>query len=146
MSPYLDAFSRAWLTPVIGSPLSMCIAMSLAKMTSRLPMNRLQFDDMLRQWLTESEDRIGNSKYGGTPWLWVVSQTGELCHLNADTKDFGVKQYIALFDAMGEKLEWVPVLSAKGSLRKLAFGPNKVVIPGFYLYLKNPRVAAAGMQ
>lgn len=117
--------------------------MRLAKMSSKLPMNRLHFDDYLRHWLTEREDRIGDSKSSGTPWLWVVSRSGELCHLNADTKESGVKQYITLLDAMGEKLEWMPVLSARGSLKKLAFGPDLIVIPGFYLYLKNPRVAAA---
>ncbi len=72
-------------------------------------MNRLHFDECLRHWLTEREDRIGDSKYGGTPWLWVVSRSGELCHLNADTKESGVQRYITLLDAMGEKLEWMPV-------------------------------------
>jgi hypothetical protein len=119
--------------------------MSLAKMSAKTPMNRLHFDEKLRHWLTEKEDRIGDTKYGGTAWLWVVSRSGELCHLNAGTKQSGVKQYIALLDVMGEALEWVPVQSAKGSLKKLAFGPDLEVIPGFYLYLKKPRVADAVM-
>jgi hypothetical protein len=65
--------------------------------------------------------------------------------LNAGTKQSGVKQYIGLLDVMGEALEWVPVQSANGSLKKLAFGPDLDVIPGFYLYLKKPRVADAVM-
>ena len=112
--------------------------MQIERMSSRAPMSRRQFDETLRAWLRDGEaPRLGEAEYGGTPWLWVRSDTGELCHLNADTRREGVARYLALSSA-GDPVPWVPVTSARGSSRKLGFGPDGLVIPGFYLYRRLP--------
>ncbi len=113
--------------------------MYLGRTSSRAPLTRRQFDETLRAWLAGSDaERISEAKFGVTPWLWVRSEAGELCHLNADTKRDGVARYVALSEATGQAVPWLPVSSARGSARKLGFGANGAVIPGFYLYRRLP--------
>jgi hypothetical protein len=109
--------------------------MYLGRTSSRAPLTRRQFDETLRAWLKGSDaERISEAKFGVTPWLWVRSEAGELCHLNADTKRAGVARYFALGEQAGHAVPWLPVTSARGSARKLGFGTDGEVIPGFYLY------------
>jgi hypothetical protein len=48
----------------------------------------------------------------------------------------GVDEYVRLLDEAGGKLAWSVVENEKGVENKVAFGPDRTVIPGFYLYRK----------
>jgi hypothetical protein len=57
-----------------------------------------------------------------------------LARLNADTTRDAVAQYMALVQAAPGDLEWSVVPSARGNLTKIAFGPDRLILPSFHLY------------
>jgi len=67
--------------------------------------------------------------------VWV-KQLGWRYYLNADTTRDGVVKYIRLLDEAGGKLSWSVVPNERGVESKVAFGKERIVIPGFYLYRK----------
>jgi len=106
------------------------------KNTSAEALSRREFDSELREWLGYSDSPfIGDAeRFGGRAWLWV-RQLGWRYYLNADTTREGVAEYVRLLDKAG-KLSWSVVPNEKGVENKVAFGPDQIVIPGFYLYRK----------
>lgn len=94
------------------------------------------FHSELEEWYTESEPGavIGDArKYGGKAWVWV-RHLGNRYHLNADTTYEGVGEYLALLREQHGKLSWSVVENERGVKNKVALGPGKQVVPGFYLY------------
>jgi hypothetical protein len=75
----------------------------------------------------------GSPKAGNQPWLWV-DRDGTRYYLNADTKGDGVAAYLALLARHGPALTWSIVANNRGKMNKVAFGPDRVKISGFYLY------------
>lgn len=108
-------------------------------MIERIPrasaISRDAFHDLLAQWYEESAEgeTIGDgSKYGGNDWIWVKF-LGNRYHLSADTTRDGVRAYLSLLEAH-PKMPWAVVPNERGNPNKVAFGPDRIVYPGFYLY------------
>ena len=98
-------------------------------------MSREQFHKWLRNWYSTSMDkRISHDeKYGQAPYLYIQEE-GNFFRLNVDTKRVGVEAYLELLDA-DEDLAWVIVPNKKMKLNKVAFGEDKKILKGFYLYI-----------
>jgi len=79
-------------------------------------------------------DTVGDAvKHGGKAWIWV-RRLARHYHLNADSTGDGVAEYLGLWVRHGSSLQWTIVPNARGRMNKVAFGPEKREIPGFYLY------------
>lgn len=109
-----------------------------------MPMDRLgraewitkgEFHLRLGRWFRESDEPlIGDpSAHPLTAWLWV-RDGHRLARLCADTTRPAVAEYIALLRHHGE-LDWIVVPSARGQPTKVAFGPDRVTVEGFHLYV-----------
>jgi hypothetical protein len=100
------------------------------------PLSRREFDAWLEAWYRDTDDAtVGDvGGYGQRALLWVNDE-GLLYRLNADTKRNGVRDYLALREQYGPRLDWSVVANRKGVTNKAAFGRMQVRIRGFYLYL-----------
>jgi hypothetical protein len=99
-------------------------------------LTREEFHRQLRAWHggTEEGDEIGGGQaHARTPWIWV-KHLGNRYYLHADTSHQGVSAYLELLDRCGEDSAWSVVENARGRVNKAAFGPDRVVVPGFYMY------------
>ncbi|HYH81117.1 MAG TPA: hypothetical protein VEX86_15045 [Longimicrobium sp.] len=82
----------------------------------------------------EQHATVGDAEtFGGKPWVWI-EHAGRRSYLNADTTADAVDVYLGLRDAAGGELDWSVVPNRAGRMNKVAFGPDQLVIPGFYLY------------
>lgn len=99
------------------------------------PATRRDFEAALRTWLAAAAPgaTVGGAGQGQTPWVWVRAESGELCHLNSNTTRRGVEGYLAL-TAFGQPPAWSVVPNRRGVENKVAFGPERRTVPGFYLY------------
>jgi hypothetical protein len=99
-------------------------------------LERHDFDLWLLNWYENTNEKtigdIGN--FGQQAFLWVES-SGSKFRLNADTKREGVETYLNFLKENGDSLNWSIVANRNGLLNKVAFGEEKIKIPGFYLYL-----------
>lgn len=99
-------------------------------------LERQDFDLWLLNWYENTNEKtigdIGN--FGQQVFLWVEGN-GFKFRLNADTKREGVEVYLNLLKENNNSLNWSIVANLKGKINKVAFGENKIKIPGFYLYL-----------
>jgi hypothetical protein len=97
---------------------------------------KLEFHRRLEDWYRESRaPLIGDP---GVPGMtgWVFVRDGHmLAKLHADTTRAGVGEYLALLRSQRGELPWYVVESARGQPTKIAFGAERRIIPGFYLYL-----------
>jgi hypothetical protein len=97
---------------------------------------KLEFHRRLEDWYRESRaPLIGDP---GVPGMtgWVFVRDGHmLAKLHADTTRAGVGEYLALLRSQRGELPWYVVESARGQPTKVAFGAERRIIPGFYLYL-----------
>lgn len=98
-------------------------------------MSRNQFDQWLKEWYENTTERtVGEyGNYGQRPHIFV-SNNNRIFHLNADTKRLGVEEYLHLL-AIETNIIWNIIPNRNGVFNKVAFGREKKVIPGFYLYL-----------
>jgi hypothetical protein len=97
--------------------------------------SKSEFHRRLAEWHQHSEDPIvGDPDVPGlTGWLWV--RDGHLlAKLDADTTRSAVGAYLALLRERRGELTWSVVESARGQATKIAFGSERRIIPGFYLY------------
>ena len=94
---------------------------------------------LLDEWL-EHEDReatIGKpSSFGGKPLVWV-ELGGDRYHLNGDSRDEGVREYLNLTREQGTDMPWQVIANTKGKVNKVAFGHPPGAIKYFYLYAKD---------
>lgn len=100
------------------------------------PISKEELHYRLKAWLdSDDEPQIGDlDVQGRTPWIWIKDGV-DLFRLHADTKREAVAEYSKLAEKNGSELEWTVVSSQKGNPTKVAFGPNKQIIRGFYLYI-----------
>mgnify|MGYP000737109970 CR=1 FL=1 len=107
--------------------------MSFNKKSS--PMTKDQFHKWLKNWYNNSTEKT-ISDYGnhGQPAYLHIKDGGNLFHLNADTQRIGVEAYLKLLDTENDLL-WSVVLNKNMKMNKIAFGENKKIIKGFYLYI-----------
>lgn len=110
--------------------------MPISKTDRNHPITRQAFHNLLKDWHSSSiEERIGDPDVRGqTAWIWV-SDGAAAYYLNADTKRVAVKEYLDLISRYGNDFEWYIVLNSRGRLNKVAFGSDKRIIKGFYLYV-----------
>lgn len=97
---------------------------------------RHEFHRLLADWYRNGDEPIvGDPDVPGmTGWVWV--RDGHLlAKLHADTTRAGVGAYLQLLREHRGELAWAVVESARGQATKIAFGPERQVVPGFYLYL-----------
>jgi len=118
-----------------------------------MPMERLgradwirkgEFHSRLRRWFRETdEELIGDpGAHALTAWVWV-RDGHRLARLNADTTRAAVGEYLALVRALPSgDVEWSIVPSARGNYTKIAFGPERVILPSFHLYADPATVPA----
>ncbi|NOT13388.1 MAG: hypothetical protein HOP23_16420 [Methylococcaceae bacterium] len=99
-------------------------------------LNRTDFEERLRDWYSNSTDSILGIHNDSSP-LYVVKHEDRVYKLSQDTKRPGVKLYLELLAKYPGNLVWSIVANANGRMNKVAFGPDKIVISGFYLYLVN---------
>lgn len=96
------------------------------------------FHASLREFVEESYDN-GDATVGDTAgrgqkaWVWV-KRLGHRYYLNADTKVGGVAEYLALVDQYGDDISWEVVPNRDSVVNKVAFGPDRRVIPSLYFY------------
>lgn len=97
---------------------------------------RLEFHRRLEDWYRRSRAPvIGDPDVPGMTG-WVFVRDGHLlAKLHADTTRAGVAEYLQLLRSHRGELAWSVVESARGQPTKIAFGAERVVVPGFYLYL-----------
>ena len=103
--------------------------------TKSNPMTKDQFNEWLRTWCSTSSDKTISDyeDYGQSTYLYI-QEDGNLYHLNADTKREAVEEYLKLLDS-NKDLLWTIVPNRKLRLNKVAFGENKKILKGFYLYI-----------
>ncbi len=104
--------------------------------------SKQEFAQLLQRWLeSDHETVIGEpSSYGGKP-LVHVQLGGERFHLNGDTQDQGVEEYLRLVREHGPELPWHVVANQNGTVNKLAFGDPPQPIKRFYLYASSASAA-----
>jgi len=97
---------------------------------------KLEFHRRLEEWYRQSRaPLIGDP---GVPGMtgWIFVRDGHmLAKLQADTTRAGVAAYLELLRTQPGELTWHVVESSRGQPTKLAFGPERRILPGFYLYL-----------
>ena len=97
------------------------------------------FARVLEVWLTH-EDReatVGQpSSYAGKALVWV-ELGGQRYHLNGDSQDKGVREYLDLVRRDGPDLPWHVIANQSGKVNKVAFGEAPAAVKYFYLYAKD---------
>jgi hypothetical protein len=97
--------------------------------------SKAEFHSRLRRWYRETDESvIGDpDAHALTAWVWI--RDGHLlARLNADTTRAAVAEYLALVHALHGNVPWSVVSSARGQPTKIAFGPDRIVLPAFHLY------------
>jgi hypothetical protein len=94
-----------------------------------------EFHSRLRRWLRDTDEPvIGDPEaHALTAWVWI-RDGHRLARLNADTTRDAVAEYVNLVRHAPGDLEWSIVPSARGNLTKIAFGPDRAILPAFHLY------------
>lgn len=101
------------------------------------------FTELLRWWFEETDEAtVGDvGAFGGKAWVHV-SVVGTGCHLNADTRRAGVKGFLDIVAAHGPGMAWWVVANNKGSVNRVAFGPDAATVQYFYLYTDEAQPSA----
>lgn len=95
-----------------------------------------EFNSLLAGFYADADpsDRLGETEFGDTPWLWVKF-LGNRYFLNADSTAAGVGRYLELVKGSAGSLAWTTVLDEGGTTKnRVAFGPGAETIPGFHFY------------
>lgn len=92
-----------------------------------------KFNEFLEVWFREKKsDTIGQF---GIEFIQIKGKENWY-RLGGKTKREGVERYLYLLQDYDDDLEWTIVINEHGIVKnKVAFGPHKEVIEGFYLYL-----------
>jgi hypothetical protein len=100
---------------------------------------KAQFAAVLEEWLNNAdrEATVGQpSTFAGKPLVWVELD-GQRFHLNGDTQDKGVREYLGLVRQHGSELPWHVIANTRGRINKIAFGDPPTALDYFYLYAKD---------
>jgi hypothetical protein len=96
---------------------------------------KAEFHSRLRRWYRDTDDAVVGdpAAHALTAWIWI-RDGHRLARLNADTTREAVGLYLELVRSLPGDVEWSIVTSARGNLTKIAFGPERVILPAFHLY------------
>ncbi len=98
---------------------------------------KAEFAQVLRDWFDhpDRETVMGRpGSYGGKPLL-AVDVDGRRFHLNADTREAGVREYLRAVAAVGgPDLPWQVIANNAGKVNKVAVGHPPRPLRYFYLY------------
>ena len=109
--------------------------MPMDRVTLREALNRREFHRRLKEWLENTDDpAVGPEGYGQNG-LVHVSDGESIFKLNTDTKRHGVQAYMQLLAQHGDGIDWHVTTSQRGNSTAVTYGPNRLHISGFYLYL-----------
>jgi hypothetical protein len=110
--------------------------MPLAEVPREGAVTKRQFHASLRTWLEATTDaRIGPEEIRGQT-AWVHVRDGStMFALNADTKRESVAEYLKLVEAHGDDIAWEITASQRGNMTAVVYGPTKVRLKPFYLYV-----------
>jgi hypothetical protein len=105
-----------------------------------------EFHLRLGRWFRDSaEPLIGDpGAHPLTAWLWI-RDGHRLARLCADTTRTAVAEYMGLLRAHHGELDWAIIASARGQPTKIAFGPDRVTVEGFHLYVDPSTVPSREM-
>lgn len=95
-----------------------------------------EFHSRLGQWYRETNEAlVGDPRTDRrTTWVWI-RDGHRLARLFADTPRKAVGEYLLLLARLHGAVDWHVVPSAAGQLTKVVFGPDRVVLDGFHLYI-----------
>lgn len=98
--------------------------------------SKADFANVLQRWLDDPdrETVIGQPGSFGGRALILVHIGDERFHLNGDTRDVGVGEYLELVKRSGAEMSWHVIANKAGKVNKVAFGDPPAPIPYFYLY------------
>jgi hypothetical protein len=94
-----------------------------------------EFHSRLRRWYEDTDENLVGDPdaHALTAWIWV-RDGHRLARLNADTTRDAVGEYLSLVRSLPRgDMEWSIVPCARGNFTKVAFGPDRVVLPSFHL-------------
>jgi hypothetical protein len=110
---------------------------SIPKMKKRDAVSRHELYRLLDGWMkTTNEETVGDvaNHAGVTAWVWV-SVGDHTCRLHADATREGVSKLLQMNREVDGELDWHVIANNRGNFNKVAFGDDKRVIPGIFLYL-----------
>jgi hypothetical protein len=99
-------------------------------------LNKSEFHKQLWNfWNQDSDDATvcPNYAYGRRPWIHILDDH-RVFVLNADTKRKAVGEYLDLVDQHSDDLRWELRPSQRGKMSAVAYGPDGLSVPSFYLY------------
>jgi hypothetical protein len=101
-----------------------------------------EFHARLGRWYRETDEAVvGDPEaHRRTSWIWV-RDGHRLARLYADTSRDAVGEYLDLAQSLRGEIQWTVVASSTGNLTKVAFGPERLLVDGFHLYI-DPRTLA----
>jgi hypothetical protein len=108
--------------------------------TRESAIRRVEFHDVLQQWLDESfDDQAGDpGHHGGPAWLWV-RHGGEHYYLHAASTRSGIREYLRLIAAAGSEIAWNAPSSTAPLRERVTLGQTGGSIEGFDLFRHVPR-------
>jgi hypothetical protein len=99
-------------------------------------LNKHEFHERLRNWFNTTDDFVigPGEVIGPTPWVYVRQGSG-IYQLHADTPREAVGHYLQEVGSHGDDLQWEIVESQRGKMTALVYGPQKIRLTSFYLYV-----------
>jgi hypothetical protein len=100
---------------------------------------KVEFHSRLARWYRQGSDPVVGDPNADrrTAWIWI-RDGHRLARLFSDTTREAVGEYLALVAALPAGVDWHVVRSSTGQMTKVAFGPDRVTVDGFHLYI-DPR-------
>lgn len=100
---------------------------------------KVEFHARLGRWYRETNEPVVGDPNADrrTAWVWI-RDGHRLARLFADTTREAVREYLDLLLQHRGAVDWHVVPSASGQLTKVAFGPDRLGLDGFHLYV-DPR-------
>ena len=97
---------------------------------------KVQFHSRLRRWLDSTDDAIIGPEDvdGRTSWIHVCDDS-RMFVLHADTRREAVAFYLHLVELHGDGSIWEIAPSQRGKMTAVVYGPEKVRLKPFYLYV-----------
>jgi hypothetical protein len=98
--------------------------------------SKKRFHALLQRWIETTDEEVVGPEDIDERTSWVhVREGGVVFGLHADTSRKAVRSYLQLVRFQDDDLAWEIVASQKGKMTALVYGPDRVRIKPFYLYV-----------